>query len=183
MPVKGSSDDNATSGFVLQTPRLALRRLGRDDAPFMLALLNDPAWLRFIGDRGVRDVEGARAYLEERIIPAYERLGFGLWMVEARADGQPMGICGLVKRDALEDVDLGFAFMPEFRGKGIACESALASRDYAVGALGLKRLLAITSPLNRDSIRLLERLGFAYEREMPWAGDAKDAVSVYAYAP
>jgi RimJ/RimL family protein N-acetyltransferase len=168
---------------VLETPRLALRHLETRDAGFMLALLNDPAWLRYIGDRGVRDVEGARGYLEERIIAMYARFGFGLWMVESRGEGRPMGICGLVKRDSLEDIDLGFAFMPEFRGKGIAYESALAARDHAVGALGLKRLLAITSPMNADSIRLLARLGFAFEREMSWAGDAKDVVSVYAYSP
>ena len=133
-------------GVVLQTERLSLRRLEPADAPFMLGLLNDSAWVRYIGDRGVRDVEGARGYLQERVIVAYERDGFGLWMVESRDGARPMGICGLVKREVLEDADLGFAFMPEFRGKGIAYESALASRDYAMNALGMKRLLAITSP-------------------------------------
>src|SRR5690242_3252532 len=100
---------------VLETPRVALRRLGPDDAPFMLALLNDPAWLRYIGDRGVRTLEGAREYLESRIIAMYERLGFGLWLVEEKEGRVPLGICGLVKRDALEEVDLGFAFMPQYR--------------------------------------------------------------------
>lgn len=150
--------------------------------PFMLALLNDPAWLRHIGDRGVRTLEGARGYLDTRIFPMYERLGFGLWMVEGKADGAPMGICGLVKRDSLEEVDLGFAFMPQFRKRGYGYESALAVRDHATGALGMKRLLAITSPANSESARLLERLGFAFEREMPWQGDEKDRVSVYAFA-
>jgi ribosomal-protein-alanine N-acetyltransferase len=170
-------------GLVLQTPRLSLRRLQGSDAPFILGLLNDPAWLRYIGDRGVREVEGARQYLEERIVASYARFGFGLWMVESRSDGQPLGICGLIKRDVLDDVDLGFAFMPEHRGKGIGHEAALATREHATRALGLKRLLAITSPLNADSIRLLERVGFAFEREMKWAGDEKDAVRVYAYEP
>ena len=169
--------------LVVQTARLALRHLEARDAPFILALVNDPAWLRFIGDRGVRDVEAARRYIEDKIIAMYERHGFGLWMVEDREDGRPMGICGLVKRDTLPEVDLGFAFMPEFRGRGLAYEAATASRDYAVGELGIGRLLAITSPLNLDSIRLLERLGFVRERDMPWAGDEKDVVAVYAYAP
>jgi ribosomal-protein-alanine N-acetyltransferase len=166
---------------VLQTERLTLRCLEAADAPFMLALLNDPAWIRYIGDRGVRTVEAARAYLEERMISMYARLGFGLWMVEVRGDPRPAGICGLVKRDTLPEVDLGFAFMPEFRGRGYAFESALAVREHATGALGLQRLLAITSPANADSIRLLERLGFAHERDMTWAGDEKDVVAVYAF--
>ena len=166
---------------VLQTERLMLRCLVGADAPFILGLLNDPAWMRFIGDRGVRTVEAARAYLEERMISMYARLGFGLWMVELKEGGKPAGICGLVKRDALPEVDLGFAFMPEYRGRGYAYESALAVREHAVGALGLARLLAITSPANAASVRLLERLGFAHEREMPWAGDEKDVVSVYAF--
>jgi RimJ/RimL family protein N-acetyltransferase len=170
------------SANVLETPRLALRRLVADDALFMLALLNDPAWLRYIGDRGVRTVEGARDYLESRVISMYDRLGFGLWMVEHRRDRLPMGICGLVKRDTLPEVDLGFAFMPQYRSQGYAYESALAVRDHATRALGLARLLAITSPVNFDSTRLLGRLGFALEREMPWAGDEKDVVSVYAFS-
>lgn len=166
---------------VLETQRLALRKLVPSDAPFMLGLLNDPAWIRHIGDRGVRTVEGARDYLEARVISMYERLGFGLWMVERREDPAPMGICGLVKRDTLPEVDLGFAFMPEYRGQGYAYESALAVREHATRALGIARLLAITSPANVDSSRLLVRLGFALEREMPWAGDEKDVVSVYAF--
>jgi RimJ/RimL family protein N-acetyltransferase len=113
----------------------------------------------------------------------YARLGFGLWMVESKHGGKSMGICGLVKRDALEHVDLGIAFMPQFRGQGFAHESAVAVRDYATRVLGLAPLLAITSPANTDSARLLARLGFSLEREMPWAGDEKDVVSVYAYAP
>jgi ribosomal-protein-alanine N-acetyltransferase len=168
---------------VLHTERLTLRCLGRADAPFILALLNDPAWVRYIGDRGVRTVEAARGYLEDRIVSMYRTLGFGLWMVELKADGRPAGICGLVKRDALPEVDLGFAFMPEYRGLGYAYESALAVRNHAITTLGFARLLAITSPANADSVRLLERLGFAHEREMPWAGDEKDVVSVYAFAP
>ena len=164
------------------TERIALRRLELDDAPFMLALLNDPAWIRYIGDRGVRTLEGASAYLESRIIAQYARFGFGLWMVERRADGVPMGICGLVRRDNLPAPDLGFAFMPDYRGQGYAYESALAVRDHATGALGIRRLLAITSPVNEASSRLLGRLGFVAERSMPWGGDEKDPVTVYAFA-
>jgi len=168
---------------VLHTERLTLRCLEEGDAPFILELLNDPAWLRFIGDRGVRTVEAARGYLEDRIISMYRKFGFGLWMVELKSGGKPAGICGLVKRDTLPEVDLGFAFMPEYRGLGYAYESGFAVRNHAITTLGLARLLAITSPVNADSVRLLERLGFTHEREMPWAGDEKDVVSVYAFAP
>lgn len=167
---------------VLETQRLSLRHLELDDAPFILALLNDPGWIRYIGDRGVRTVEAAAAYLESRMLAQYAQHGFGLWMVEGRA-GEAMGICGLVKRDALPAPDLGFAFMPDFRRQGYAYESALAVRDHATAALGIPRLLAITSPVNIASSRLLERLGFAAEGQMPWAGDDKDPVTVYAFAP
>jgi [ribosomal protein S5]-alanine N-acetyltransferase len=166
---------------VLQTQRLALRLLAPADAPFMLALLNDPAWIRYIGDRGVRTVEAARAYLEARLLSQYREHGFGLWGVEPRAGGEPMGICGLVRRPNLPHPDLGFAFMPSARGQGYAYESALAVRDHASGPLGIARLLAITSPANVASARLLERLGFAVQGEMPWAGDEKDPVTVYAF--
>ena len=168
---------------VLDTQRLSLRCLDPADAPFILALLNDPGWIRYIGDRGVRTVEGAVAYLEARMISQYEKHGFGLWMVEGRERGDPMGICGLVRRDNLPGPDLGFAFMPAYRGQGYAYESALAVREHATKALGIARLLAITSPANASSARLLERLGFVAEREMPWAGDEKDPVTVYAFAP
>ena len=167
---------------VLDTERLALRQLVPGDAPFILQLLNDPGWIRHIGDRGVRTVDAAAAYLEARMIAQYEKHGFGLWMVEGRAGGDAMGICGLVKRDTLPVPDLGYAFMPAYRGQGYAYESALAVRDHATGALGIPRLLAITSPVNAPSARLLERLGFAPEGDMPWAGDDKDRVTVYSFA-
>ena len=167
---------------VLDTERTSLRHLALDDAPFILELLNDPGWIRYIGDRGVRTVEAAAAYLESRMLVQYAQHGFGLWMVESREDAAPMGICGLVRRDTLPEPDLGFAFMPAYRGQGYAHEAALAVRDYATGALGIRRLLAITSPVNAASARLLQRLGFVAEGEMPWAGDEKDRVTVYAFA-
>jgi RimJ/RimL family protein N-acetyltransferase len=168
---------------ILETPRLVLRELDANDSAFMLGLLNDPDWIRYIGDRGVRTVEEARKYLDERLVSMYARLGFGLWGVELRDGGGPIGICGLVKRDTLESVDLGFAFMPAYRGQGYAYESALASREYGIRTLGLDRLLAIATPINLASVRLLEKLGFRHERDMPWQGDAEDPVSVYAYTP
>lgn len=149
---------------VVVTDRLALRPLTAGDAEFILALLNDPAWLEFIGDRGVRTVEDARGYLEKGPIAMHARHGFGLYRVERKADGTPIGMCGLIRREGLDDVDLGFAFLPEFRSQGYALESARATMALARSAFGLKRVVAVTSVANRDSIRLLEKIGFRFER-------------------
>ena len=153
--------------MVLETARLALRYLTPADSAFILELVTDPDWLRFIGDRGVRTAEDARGYIETGPMKLYERLGFGLYLV-ALKDGTPLGMCGLIKRDSLEEVDIGFAFLPAFRGHGYASEAACAVRDYAFEVLGLERIVAITSPDNDSSARLLERLGFAYEKTIPW---------------
>ena len=159
---------------VLETERLRLRRLTAADAPFMQELLNDPDFMRFVGDRGVRTDDEARAYVRNRIERSYDALGFGLYLVERKADGARAGICGLVKRDGLEDVDLGFALLPPFRGLGIASESAAAVVAHARRDAGLRRLVAITDPDNRDSIRVLERLGFAFAGMIRLAADASE---------
>jgi RimJ/RimL family protein N-acetyltransferase len=157
--------------YVIDTARLRLRRLGDEDAAFMLELLNDPAFIRNIGDRGVRSEADAIRYLRDGPIASYARHGYGLYLVELRDTGEAAGICGLVKRDYLEDVDVGFAFLPRFRRQGYALESASAVRSYAMGALGLTRLLAITSPDNTDSIRVLERIGLRFARMVRPPGD------------
>jgi len=149
---------------VLETERLILRRLSDDDAGFMLALMNEPSWLRFIGDRGIRNVVDARAWIRNGPVASYESLGFGLYLVLRKDDSVPIGICGLVKRDALDDVDIGFALMPAFRAQGYAFEAASAVMDYARSTLGLGRILAITSPDNDASSRLLEKVGLRFDR-------------------
>jgi len=149
---------------VLETDRLALRRMSVEDAEFMLGLLNEPSWLRFIGDRGVRTLEDARAYILKGPVDMYDRLGFGLYLTELKGEGVPIGICGLVKRDFLEDVDIGFALLPGFWGQGYAYEAAAAVMEYGKEALGLKRIVAITNPENHSSIRLLEKLGLKFDR-------------------
>src|SRR6185503_18613176 len=135
---------------MIETTRLTIRRLSADDAEFILKLLNEPSWLRFIGDKGVRTVEDARAYILNGPVEMYSRLGFGLYLVELKEEGISIGMCGLIKRDALEDVDIGFAFLPEYWGKGYAYEAAAAVMSYARSALGLKRVVAITS-VDNDS--------------------------------
>jgi len=151
-------------GRVLETPRLVLRHFTTDDAPFILALLNDPGWLEFIGDRGVRTLEDARDYIAKVPMAMVAKLGFGLYLVERKADGVAIGMCGLIRREGLEDVDIGFAFLPAFRGEGHAVESARAVMAHARSDLGIGRLAAITLPRNHASIRLLERIGFRFER-------------------
>lgn len=155
---------------VLQTGRIALRRLTTDDASFIRELVNEPSWIRYIGDRGVRSEEDARAYLARGPIAMYERHGFGLWMCESRESGEPLGICGLIKRDTLEDVDIGFAFLPRFWGRGYAHEAAAAVLDYGREVLELDRIVAITSPDNAPSIRLLEKLGLRLEKSFDMDG-------------
>jgi RimJ/RimL family protein N-acetyltransferase len=147
---------------VLETERLVLRHLADGDAAFILRLLNEPSWLRFIGDRGVRTLDGARDYIARGPAASYERHGFGLYLVELRDGGTPAGICGLIKRDALEDADIGFAFLPEFWGRGYAHEAAAAVMEYTRDTLGLRRVVAVTDPDNGSSIRLLEKLGMSF---------------------
>lgn len=156
---------------VLETDRLVLRRLSADDGEFVLGLLNEPSWLRFIGDRGVRTVDGARDYILEGPVAMYERLGFGLYLTELKSDGAPIGLCGLIKRAELEDVDIGFAFVPRFWGKGYAYESASAVMTYAKNVLGLDRIVAITSLDNDRSIALLGKLGFRFEKTIRMPND------------
>jgi [ribosomal protein S5]-alanine N-acetyltransferase len=149
---------------VIETPRLRLHRLTTDDAEFILELLNEPSFLRHIGDKGVRTREDACRYILAGPVASYDRLGFGLYRVERRDGGQPIGICGLLKRESLEDVDLGFAFLPRFWSQGFAFESAAAVLAHGRQTWGLKRVLAITAPDNEASIRLLAKLGFRFER-------------------
>lgn len=165
---------------VLETRRLVLRRLSLDDAGFILELLNDAAFLRHIGDKGVRSADQARAYIQTGPVASYERFGFGLFLVALKG-GEPIGICGLLKRDALDDADLGFAFLPSFRAQGYAFESAEATLAHAQAAWGLTRVLAVTSPDNVASIGLLEKLGFCFER-MAQLSEAEPAIKVFARA-
>jgi RimJ/RimL family protein N-acetyltransferase len=152
---------------ILETERLRLRRLTLEDAEFVLELVNDPDWLRYIGDRGVRTLEDAREYLLRGPIATYALgAGLGLHAVELREDGVPIGICGLLERDWLEDVDLGFAMLPGFRARGYAFEAAAATLEYGRARLGLTRIVAIVSPENEASMRLLTRLGMRVERRL-----------------
>jgi len=148
---------------VLETERLALRHLSNDDAGFIIDLVNQPSFLRYIGDKGVRTVADAHQYIQNGPVASYARHGFGLYLVELKETAAPIGICGLIKRDSLQDVDLGFAFLPAFWSKGYAAEAAEAVLQYGRSALGLSRIVAITSLDNHDSMKLLRKIGFKEE--------------------
>jgi RimJ/RimL family protein N-acetyltransferase len=144
------------------------------DAAFVLELLNEPSFLRNIGDKGVRTLDDSRQYILDGPVDSYQRLGFGLWLVELKDSTVPIGICGLVKRDALTDVDIGYAFLPRFWSLGYAYESASAVMSYARDVLGLKRLLAVTNQDNAGSIKVLEKLGLKFERMVRLAEDGPE---------
>jgi RimJ/RimL family protein N-acetyltransferase len=148
----------------LLTARLVLRRIEFDDAPFIVRLLNEPSFIENIADRGVRSIDDAERYLREGPRAMYEKHGFGLWHVARQSDGAAVGMCGLLKRDNLPDVDIGYAFLPEYWGSGYAFEAAEATMRHGAQKYGLKRVIAVVSPRNDASIRLLEKLGMGYER-------------------
>ena len=166
---------------VLETQRLILRLASLGDDGFVLRLLNEASFLRFIGDRGVRSLDDARRYITERFLGSYEQHGFGMWVVERKDPPGPIGICGLVKRDALPDPDIGFAFLPEFWSRGYGSEAALAVKHHAFDSLALPRLLAVTNPENAASIRIVERLGLELVRLIELS-EGQPAVRLYALA-
>jgi [ribosomal protein S5]-alanine N-acetyltransferase len=158
----------------IKTERLTLRQLALSDAEFILELVNEPSFIQNIGDRGVRTLADVEKYLENGPVSSYARNGFGLLAVTLNGIGQPIGMCGLIKRDTLEDVDIGYAFLPKFWSKGYALESARAVMNHAKEVLGLKRVVAIVDPNNAGSIRLLEKLGMTFERMVKLSEDDID---------
>jgi ribosomal-protein-alanine N-acetyltransferase len=148
---------------VIETPRLSLREISTGDDEFIFALMNEPAYIQNIGDRGIRTLEDARKYIRDKFEASYAKFGYGLYLVELKEGQVSLGICGLVRRDALEHPDIGFAFLREHWSRGFALESASATMGHGFGALGLKTMLGVTSPSNRASIRLLEKLGLRYQ--------------------
>jgi RimJ/RimL family protein N-acetyltransferase len=158
----------------LETSRLILRRLVFDDASFLVTLLNQPSFIANIGDRGVRNVDDAHRYLREGPHAMYERYGFGLWHVARKSDGAGLGMCGLLKRDILPDVDVGYAYLPEHWGQGYAFEAAEATLRHGARKFGLKRVIGVVSPGNSGSIRVLEKIGMRFERMYPMHSGAPE---------
>lgn len=155
---------------MLETARLHLRHVELRDADLFIELLNDPAFIRYVADRGVRTNEQAVAYLEEKILPSYKKHGFGFYVAELKETGEPIGICGLVKRETLDDVDVGFSMLRKFWGRGYATEAAAAVMDYGRTALGLPRVVAIAASENTNSINVLKKLGLRFEKTIRLPG-------------
>lgn len=166
--------------LVLETQRLVLRHLTIDDAPFILRLLNEPSFLQYIGDKNVRTLADAREYILTGPVASYEQNGFGVNLVELKEGGTPLGMCGLVKRPALSDPDIGFAFLPEYWNKGYALESAAAVLEHGQEVFHLARIDAIVNPDNEASVRLLEKLGFQFER-MIRLTDGEPEIKLYGF--
>lgn len=150
---------------IVQTSRFILRQLEPSDAAFVLEIVNSPGWLKFIGDRGVRDLEGADKYIQ-RNINNYQTQGFGLYAIEMIDTREVAGMCGLLKRDYLPGADIGYALLPQFEGKGLALEAGSAILQFAQETLQMETLFAIVTPQNKRSIALLEKLDFKFSREM-----------------
>ena len=168
--------------LMIETERLVLSHLTADDAEFVLELLNQPSFIRFIGDKGVRTLDDARRYIAEGPARSYEVNGFGLNLVRLKANDTRIGICGVLKRDTLPDPDIGFAFLPSFWNQGYALESAAAVMTHARETLGLRRILAITSPDNEASEKLLGKIGLRFCRLTKLAADA-DEVKLFTNTP
>ena len=160
--------------FVIETKRLDIYQLTLKDAGFILELVNDPDFIRFIGDRNIKTMDEARDYLETGPMKSYTTNGFGLYSIQLKKTDAPIGICGLIKRPELDDVDIGYAFLPQYRGKGYAFEATEAVLESGKNGLGLKRIVAITSPDNQASIRLLEKAGFCFEKMLILPGETAE---------
>jgi [ribosomal protein S5]-alanine N-acetyltransferase len=167
----------------VKTARLTLRSFTLHDAAFIVELLNDPGWLRHIGERNVRTIDDARTYLSQRLIAHATQHGFALGAVERTCDGTLIGMCGLVRREGLDDVDLGYAFLPAYRGQGYAREAAAAWLACGFERYRLRRIVAITSVDNVASGKVLEAIGMRFERRMRVAGHEEDSLLYAAQAP
>jgi len=161
---------------VIETERLLLRHLTPNDAPFILDLLNQPSFLQFIGDRGVRTLDDARQYIAKGPAASYARHGFGLYLTALRASGEPVGLCGLIKRDTLPDVDVGYAFLPQFWAKGYATEAATAVLAYGRQTLHIPRIIAIVNPDNAGSIAVLQKVGLRFEKMVRLSEDEPEVL-------
>ena len=167
--------------IILETERLVLREVTVQDAAFVLDLLNSPGFLDNIGDRGVRTLDEARAYIEERVLGSYRDHGFGMWLTAQKSDGAAVGLAGLVRRDGLEFADLGYAFIQRAWGRGYAQEAAAAILAHTRGPMGIPKLAAITTPENFASMAVLRKVGFTFHGMVTLPGAERE--STYFTAP
>ena len=166
---------------ILETKRLILREVSAGDAEFMLDLLNQPSFIKYIGDRNVRTTAEAEEFIETRYRQSYRDNGFGLYAVELKDSAEVIGICGFVKRDTLPEPDIGFAFLPQFCGQGFAVESAAGSMKYGEETLGFTKVLAITTQNNESSGKLLEKIGFKFVESVKMPHD-EDELKLFSWS-
>lgn len=152
--------------LILETNRLRLREFSRKDADFVLKLVNTPSWIQFIGDRNIHTQEAAKKYIEESFLESYAKNGFGLWLMELKTTSKSIGMCGLVNRDSLEDVDIGFALLPAFERKGYTFEAAKATLTHAKEVLQISKVVAIIDATNVASAGLLNKIGLQFEKKV-----------------
>ena len=145
-----------------ETERLYLRPTGSEDAEFIFALMNSPKWIQYIGDRNIRDVVDAEAYILNKMSPQYERLGFGNYTLIRKADMVKIGTCGLYDREGLDGVDIGFAFLPQFEKQGYGFEAASKVKSLGFEVFNLEKISAITTKENLNSQKLLLKIGLKY---------------------
>lgn len=155
---------------ILKTKRLILREFTVSDQKFILELINTPDWIKYIGDKKVHSLDDAKEYLENGPIKSYKENGYGLWLVQLKDTGAPIGMCGLINRDTLTDVDIGFALLPKYYNLGYAYEIAEATLKHGKNTLNLKKIVAITDPVNKSSIKLLEKIGLQFEKNLELSG-------------
>ena len=172
---------DAKNNWLMETDRLRLRAVTVDDASLMLAVWNDPAFIKNVADRGIRTDEEAREAIKAGVQKMFEEHGHGPYCISLKSDGAMIGVCGLFRRENLEDPDIGFAVLPDYCGNGYAGEAAMAVVEFARDTLGIAVLTAIVSPKNAPSIGLIEKLGLTFERMITMPGD-EDAICLYSRA-
>jgi RimJ/RimL family protein N-acetyltransferase len=173
-------DAGIMMNYLLETERMRLKELTLRDKEFIIALLNSPGWLKYIGDREVKTIDQAQAYLKNGPLKSYQEHGFGLWLVESKAEVEPIGLCGLIKRETLDLPDLGFAFMPEYMGKGFGFEMAQAVLKFVRSKIKEQRVCAIVNPANAASLRLLEKIGFVFQKTVHFS-DREQELLLFIY--
>jgi len=160
--------------YIIETERLKLREFNSNDGEMIFELLNSPGWLKYIGTRSIETTDDAINYIETKLRKGYKESGFGFYLVELKSTGEKIGMSGLVKRDGLDNVDVGFALLPQYENKGYAYESTAAVMKFAKEQLKLSKLAAITVPYNTPSIKLLEKLGMKFDKKINIPGDPED---------
>ncbi len=160
--------------YILETEKLKLRELTLDDTSFIIELVNSTGWLKYIGDRNIKTTEQSKAYIENGPMKSYSENGFGLWLVESKVHKKPIGMCGLLRRDYLNHPDIGFAFLPEFIGKGFGFEAATGTISFAKNQLNFSSICAITMPDNVASIKLLEKIGMKFIKSISPPGSQEE---------